>query len=186
MRAAMRTLAVLGLIGCAGDPTAPGDRGGDDTGATADSTAPPAAEWTVWPLDEADGGLQLRLVADGGGAWAAWFANTPTADGICDEIEVAPPPRERFPIRAARVDVDGVAPALEVASPVAAIQPTGLDLQLDADGQPAVAYTGGEPEGQYCGAHDAVLARFDGAAWAAETALIGQRRIASSSQKRVI
>ena len=126
-----------------------------------------ASDWTIRPLDDADGGLQLRLVADPNGVWAAWFANTPTSDGICDEIANAPPPRQRFALRAARVDDDGIA-VHDVAAPVAAVQPTGLDLALDG-ASPVIAFTGGEPEGQFCGAHDAVLATFDGAGWPVRT-----------------
>ncbi|MEO0605677.1 MAG: hypothetical protein AAF211_29865, partial [Myxococcota bacterium] len=147
---------------------ASGDDGGDSAlvSETGTATMPPHASWSVAPLDDADGGLQLRLVADpSGGAWASWFANAPTADGICDEIDVAPPPRERFDLRVARIATDGSATVEDVASPVAAVQPTGLGLRVDAAGQPAIAYTGGEPEGQYCGAHDAVLARNDGTSW---------------------
>lgn len=153
----------------------PSDGDGGDTNPsvdTADVAPPPPVEpWTLTPLDDADGGLQLRLVSDPtGGAWAAWFANTPTADGICDEIDVAPPPRERFALHVARIASDGTATVEQVADPVAAVQPTGLDLAVDPQGRPALAYTGGVPEGQYCGAHDAVLARFDGRAWISTTA----------------
>jgi len=163
----MRHAMIALWLACAGDPE-PAVR--DDSGPSTSIVPPAASPWSVVALDERDGGLQLRLVADpAGGAWAAWFANTPTQDGICDEIDVAPPPRERFALRLGRVTPDGAGPVLDVDDPVAAVQPTGLDLAL-RDGQPIVAYTGGEPEGQHCGAHDAVLARLDGDGFARQTA----------------
>ena len=168
---------MLALGACAapsGSDAVPG--GGGETGA---ATTARETGWSFATLDDADGGLQLQLVAGEASAWAAWFATAPTSDGICDEIEVAPPPRERFALRAARVTIAGVEPALDVAAPVAAVQPAGLDLAIDESGRPALAFTGGEPEGQYCGAHDAVLASFDGEGWVSQTAAVDSGDAAS-------
>jgi len=59
----------------------------------------------------------------------------------------------------------------EVARPVVALTPTGLDLAVDPSGAPVIAFTGGTPQGQYCGGNDAVVAtRGSGGAWAQVTA----------------
>ena len=162
-------LGWLMIMGCSGGT--PTDNPETSTGDSSDSGEGSEEAWSIEPLDEIDGGLQLRLVADPeGGAWAAWFANAPTLDGTCDEIDNAPPPRERFDLRLTRVTEMEAGPVQAVASPVAPVQPTGLDLALDASGHPAVAFAGGEPEGQYCGGHDAVVARTDGTEWTTTTA----------------
>ncbi|MEM6931885.1 MAG: hypothetical protein AAF602_33440, partial [Myxococcota bacterium] len=97
------TIAVL--VGCSGGEASDSE----ETGAGGpDPTNPdPTMPWSFTELDDQDGGLQLRLVAEASGAWAAWFVNQPTIDGICEEVDVAPPPRERFPLRVARVTPDG-------------------------------------------------------------------------------
>ncbi|MEM6931252.1 MAG: hypothetical protein AAF602_30260, partial [Myxococcota bacterium] len=67
----------------------------------------------------------------------------------------------------------------EIATPVGAVQPTGLDLKLDDTGQPAVAFTGSDPQGRYCGAHDAVIARTDGTDWTTTIAAVDSGDAAS-------
>lgn len=132
------------------------------SGAPDTDLAPPA--WTVTGL-EVDGGIQLRLGIDPTGEPVlAFWANSSEQDGTCDEIEVAPPPRLRQTLHLA-TRAGGVFSVEEVARPVVALGPTGLDLALAADGSPWLAYTGSEPEGQYCGGHDAVLASRSGDGW---------------------
>jgi hypothetical protein len=142
---------------------------GTDTSTDTGSDQP--IEWTIEQVEDANMGYQARLAVDPGGAPAvAYWSNLGFEDGICDEIEVDPPPRVRYELRFAQRTGPGQWAAETIDEPEVAFTPNGLDLAFDPDGRPAVAYTGGTPEMVYCGGNDAVLAVRDGGSWSFETA----------------
>lgn len=146
--------AALLLVACT-SAEEPGDEAtlDDETGGELDDL--PMGTWEVRTL-HADGARFSRVVHTADGTrYAAFFGQTPIEDGICDEIDVDPPAKRRVPIYLATL---GASPeVVEVARPVVALDPTGLDLALDGSDAPWLAFTGGDPEGQYCGAGDAVI-----------------------------
>ena len=94
-------------------------------------------------------GTQLRLVADGADLLAAAYSNAPWQDGECEEVPTDPPPRMRYDLQFARRS--GGAWAEEVVdSPVIPFAPLGVDLLLSPAGEPVMAWTGGDPQMQYC------------------------------------
>ncbi len=155
-------------IGCPADDDdatpSDDDAGDDDTG---DDDG-----WDIVRVGELDVGMQSRLVvASDGAVWVGAWSNQPWEDGICEEIEVDPPPRQRHDLYLFERPAGGGAFVEDlVDSPVVAFSPQGFDLAEDPQGRPAVAYTGGEPQMQFCGANDAVLATRDGGTWVPETA----------------
>ena len=162
-------LAALACGACSdGDAAAKPADGGTDTET---DTGPATIDWEIEMVEDANMGYQVRLAVGPDGAPAvAYFGNEGYQDGICDEIEVDPPPRVRYDLRfAERTGPDQWAAEL-VDAPEVAFTPNGLDLAFDPDGCPAVAYTGGTPEFVYCGGNDAVLGVRDGASWTFQTA----------------
>ncbi len=129
----------------------------------------PQAPWTLEQMSEAPGGLHTRLaIAADGTRWAAWWTGVNEVDGVCEEVQPAPPPRMRQDLIVARDD--GTGWQLEsLDRPAIPLTPPGLGLALTAEGQPVVAWTGGEPEGTWCGGHDAMIATLDGG-WQVEVA----------------
>ena len=66
-----------------------------DTGSDSDSDTS-VQGWTIEKVEERDVGLQTRLaVGPNGSPAVVYWANEPYEDGICDEINVNPPPRLR-------------------------------------------------------------------------------------------
>ncbi len=164
------------LTGCSGgdDDSAGTDT---DTGTSTDTgngadAGPPPPKWVFETIEEQDVGLEINLaVAPDGSLGVAYFATSAYDDGICDEIVNSPPRRMRQEIRYASRPAAGGAWSVEVVeSPVVMGGPTGLDLAFDPQGNPGIAFTGGAPEGQYCGGNDAVLALKQGGTWSFDTA----------------
>jgi hypothetical protein len=159
----------LALSACSdGDGNATPADGGTDTDT---STGSAAIDWGIEVVEDANMGYQARLAVGPDGAPAvAYFGNEGFEDGICDEIEVDPPPRVRYELRFAERTGPGQWAAETVDQPEVAFTPNGLDLAFDPDGRPSVAYTGGPPELVYCGGNDAVLGVRDGGDWTFQTA----------------
>ncbi len=163
-------LAAAGLpwaFGCDGEGDDDDDVVDDDDDDTGNATLP----WTITPIGDLDIGLQNAIaVADDGTVVVATFGNAAWEDGICEEIEVNPPTRMRQTLYlATSAGEDGWTTEV-IDEPVTAFTPTGVDVAFDPAGRPAVAYNGGEPEQQFCGANDAVYGVLDGGTWAFETA----------------
>ncbi len=166
--AAWMLAAPLVWLGCPADDdddvVADDDDDDDDSG--------PDGSWNISMVEDLNAGYLTRTAFGSDGSVAvATFNNSPYDDGLCDEIEIDPPQRYRQPIylvtRAAvgqPWDID------TVDEPIIGLTPTGLSLAFDPQGRPAVAYTGGEPELQYCGGNDAVLAVREGGEWSFDTA----------------
>jgi hypothetical protein len=151
-----------------------GGGGGADAGTdTGTDTSYMSIEWTIELIEDDDLGLQGRLAMSPDGQPAvAYFSNLGYEDGICDEIEVDPPPRVRYALRfAERTGPEQWAAEL-VEEPVVAFTPNGLDLAFDPEGRPALAFTGGPAELVYCGGNDAVLGVRDGGNWTFQTAAV--------------
>ncbi|MCP4676376.1 MAG: hypothetical protein GY854_12865 [Deltaproteobacteria bacterium] len=176
-------LFVIVVIAFVSTCLAAGCSGGDDDSADTDTNTstdtgngvdagPPPPKWTFEMIEEEDVGLEIKLaVAPDDSLGVAYFASSAYDDGICDEILVSPPTRMRQDIRYASRPAAGGAWSVEVVeSPVVLGGPTGLDLAFDPQGNPGIAFTGGVPEGQYCGGNDAVFARRQGSVWSFETA----------------
>ncbi|MBN2718852.1 MAG: hypothetical protein JXX14_23605 [Deltaproteobacteria bacterium] len=141
-----------------------------DTGTETDSAAAP--EWEIELVSDMAAGIQTRLVAGPDDMLGlTWFANDAFDDGLCDEIAVNPPTRLRqrfyYGVKSGSASPWTVE---EVDSPVITLLPTGLSLAYSPDGLPTIAYTGGVPEGQFCGGNDAVLATRTATGWQFETA----------------
>ncbi len=130
------------------------------------------SKWIIEKVEDENVGTQANLVVGPDNApYVAYFTNDSIDDGVCDEIEINPPRRMRQEIRLATKPQGSQEWSVEtVDDPVVAFQPNGLSLGFNLQGQPGIAYTGGEPEGQYCGGNDAVLAEKTGAEWTFETA----------------
>jgi len=139
------------------------DTGDDDTGDD---------DWEVEQVLDADVGIQSRLVVSSSGdVWVGTWGNSPYEDGICDEIEVDPPPRMRQDLMLyERPVAGGTWVEDQIDAPVIAFSPQGFDLQEDPQGRPAAAYNGGEPQMQFCGSTDAYMATCEGGASTTETA----------------
>ena len=157
------------LAGCSDDD---GDKKLADGGGTDTGTGDTTTEWTVRMVEDASVGLQSRMALGPGDTLGlAYFANASYEDGICDEVEVDPPTRLRQELRFAyKGSADDSWTAELIDAPVEAFGATGLDLEYDADGNPAVVYTGGDPQDQFCGSNDAVLAVRGSGGWTMETA----------------
>jgi hypothetical protein len=172
----MRVLPVLLLLGC---PPPEDQTPVTDTAETDVDTVDtdPPVPWRVRALAD-EGGVHLRLAQhDDGRLVAAWWSGAGIADGTCDEVGVAPPPRMRQTVHVAeQAGEDWVVE--EVARPTVALAPPGLALALDGE-RPLLAVTDGVPQGQYCGGHDAVVWSRDGGGWASEVAAAASNDAAS-------
>ncbi len=167
-------LAMSMHFGCSDDSD---DSVDTDTDTTTDTNppedaGPSPAEWVIEQIEDADVGLRSKIAVGPDGTVAvAYFANQAYDDGECTEIEIAPPTRLRQELRFAAKAPGATAWTAElVDSPVVTVAPNGLSLDFDAQGRANVAFTGGVPEMQYCGGHDAVLATKDATGWTMETA----------------
>lgn len=159
------------LLPACGDPDSIGSTA-TPAETTSSPTPAPAPAWTLTQIEAADTGLQLELQAASDGTIAlAYWANAPYEDGSCDQVDTNPPTLMRQALYYAwRGPGDGTFSVEQVDAPAVAFTPTGLSLAFDALQRPAIAYTGGEPQDQYCGANDAVLALRVGGTWSFETA----------------
>jgi len=144
----------------------------DSESKTETDTGPVEEGWAIQMVTETAAGIQMDLkTGPDDSLGLAFFANDSFEDGICNEVEVNPPVRLRQTVYYASFDPSGEEWIVEqVDDPVVILEPTGLSLEYDAQGRPAIAYTGGIPEGQYCGGHDAVLAVREQSGWTFETA----------------
>jgi hypothetical protein len=174
-------VALLGiLLGCSGK----NDDGAEDAGGGQDSetdAGTPQPKWTVTRVTDQDGnpelsaaGLHSRLaVAPDERIGLVFWANQKFEDGICTEIQTDPPTRLRQTLYYAEKTAGGSGWSAEIVDePAVAFEPAGVDLAFNPAGEPVIAYTGGDPDPNYnfCGANDAVLARRTGGAWIQETA----------------
>lgn len=165
----MRCWPVLLLLACTSEePDTDSPEDSNDTVET--DTVPTEVSWDVQPIGDVPGGAHLRLALRSGGLAAAFWADETVEDGICDEIEVAPPPRIRQAVLYAEQSGDTWT-TTEVSTPVVAFAPPGLSLAMRGD-DPLVAVTDGVPEGQYCGGHDAVVHSRVGGTWTEEAAAV--------------
>ena len=167
-RTALIVWPVLLLCCCSSDGNDTGnppDGGDTDTG-----TAPD--EWTIEQVENLSVGLQAKMVVGPQDDLAiAYWANEAYEDGLCDEVPVDPPVRLRQEIRFAEKTSSSQEWSTElVIAPVVIFGPTGLSLAYDPDGHPAVAFTGGDPQMQFCGSNDAVLGVRESQEWTFETA----------------
>lgn len=137
----------------------------------------PAVPWEIETIEAVNAGNDADLaVAPNGDIAVAYFAKNSYEDGICEQIDAEQPPkRVRFDLRYAVKSKDGAWAIETVDSPQypELEGPAGLSFVFNANGEPAIAYNGGEPDATslgYCGANDAVLITKSGGAWSAETA----------------
>jgi len=146
------------------------DAGGpDDVDNGKDAGSAPVS-WKVEMVEDSDVGLQASLATGPDGMPAvAYFASESFSDGVCEEVEVNPPARTRQLLRFA-VKTGSGWDVETVEEPVVVVGPTGVDLAFDTDGNPALAFTGGEPEMQFCGANDAVFGVRENGQWSFDTA----------------
>lgn len=161
-------LSIFGLAtGCSTDRD---DDTADDDASDDDSEG--LAEWSIELVEQGDVGLQARLAIGADDTVAvAYRANQPYEDGICTEVPVNPPPRLRQELFLAWRSPGDTSWTIElVDEPVVAFTPTGSSLAFDHQDQPAIAYQGGDPQGQFCGANDALLAVREVGGWAYYTA----------------
>lgn len=139
----------------------------------------PAVPWAIETIEAENAGEYADLkVAPNGDIAVAYFAKDSYEDGICDEIQAeSPPTRIRFDLRYATKSSGGEWALETVDSPLypELEGPAGLSLAFNSNGEPAIAYTGGEPDATslgYCGANDAVLVTKSGGQWSPETACV--------------
>ena len=146
------------------------DSGAPDTATDSDTAVAP--KWEIEMVQDMAAGIQTRLVLGPSDQLGlAWFANDYFEDGICDEVAVNPPVRLRQTFYyGSKANAASPWMVEEVDSPVVIFTPTGLGLDFSPQGMPSIAYTGGDPEGQFCGGNDAVLATRSASGWQFETA----------------
>ena len=160
-------LALFALLGCA-PPSAPGVDG-DTSSEDGPEASTPDRVWTSTRLGQASFGLQARMARSAEGTLAvAAYANNAEADGTCDDEDGTT--LQRQTIHVALRAPGGSWEVEQAAAPAVPLSPYGLDLSFDPAGRPAIAYAGGEPEDNWCGGHDAVLAVRDDATWTEQTA----------------
>jgi hypothetical protein len=168
------TLAfLLSWAACAEDDNNDGNTGGTDTDTGTDQDGgPPPAKWSFEKIDEENMGMQSHIAVGLDGSVAiAYFSTIAHEDGICEEVDVNPPPRLRHTLRfAARAPGASTWTTETVSQPVFPLGPTGLDLAFNSLGQATIAFTGGDPQMQFCGSNDAIVATRTDTEWTFATA----------------
>ncbi len=168
----MLLLLIVAVSGCGGD----GDNLDVDTGVadseTASDTEPEAEQWHIMMVDSSSIGMQTKIkTAPDNTVGIATFANESYEDGICTEVASNPPKKLKQSIYfASKKTAEPKWTVEKVADPVVVFAPSGLSLDYDGNGQAAVAYTGGKPQKQFCGANDAVIALRTKSGWKNDTA----------------
>ena len=167
--------AVILLSACADGNSGPKDTDVEKPDNT-DDTSTPTVKWTVETIEEANAGAHASMaIRDNGDIGVAYFSVAPYEDGICDEIDAeAPPKRVRFDMRYASKSSGGTWETETVDSPIYPDLegPAGLSFAFNTNGEPSIAYNGGDVDGRYdyCGASNAVLITKSGGTWTPETA----------------
>ncbi len=161
--------AMLMLASCAVQE-GPGKTDDSDTTVPSTWIAPLDIEWSSEMIEEHDGGLQSQLaLAPSGNVYVAHWSNAGFEDGLCEEVLINTPPRQRYDLFLA--EHSGGAWSTEtIEQPTVAFTPNGIGIAVDAAGEPAVAFTGGPASDIYCGGNDAVLAERSGGVWSFDTA----------------
>ncbi|MDJ0764041.1 MAG: hypothetical protein QNJ97_13750 [Myxococcota bacterium] len=164
-------MMALFVLGCSDGEEQTADTNEPEDTSSETDTEQHQAQWTIEQIEDASVGLQARVATSSSGTVAvAYFAHEAYVDGICEEVENAPPERLRYELRyAARLGPNNWATE-RVDAPVFPFNPKRLDLAFNAQHYPIISYTGGDPQDQYCGGNDAVLAIFNGQSWDRETA----------------
>jgi len=171
--AAICTVSLL-FFSCSGDDNNNnGQIGGKDTDSGSDPE-PSEEQWEIERISSDAGvGLQAKIaIGPNDAPGLAFFENKAFDDGICNEIETDPPIRRRQNLYfAEKQNLTDKWSVDLVDKPVVILEPAGLSLAFAPNGAPALAYTGGIPQKQYCGGNNAVLAiRGSNGTWTTETA----------------
>lgn len=172
IRFAQYTLFLFTILffGCGDDDNGEKDTDVEGTDKQSSVTNNSGTKWTVEEIEE-DVGLHAKVaVGPSGEVSIAYFANSPFEDGECIELDNDPKPtRKRYELKlATNVGDDWETEVID--TPLSPEVPSGLDHLYTPDGEPAVAYTGGEPILDWCGANDAFYSVKSGETWTPETA----------------
>ena len=163
----------MALVACSGNniQSQLGDvdqQGGDEL------AGDPGPPWVIEQVEEISAGCQVRIaVAPSGEVWVVSWANESYTDGICDEVDSAVKPlRMRLDLRYAHKAHAGSWVTGVVASPPLLGMPMGVSLAIAPNGNPALAFAGGEAHKLACLANDAIYAVWDGSGWKLDTAVV--------------
>jgi hypothetical protein len=157
-------MAVAGICGCKDEGEAGPDKPDTGLGTPTDSdtgTGAAMPKWSIEMVQDESFGIQARMALGPNDMLGmVWYANSYFQDGTCEELDAGPAAllRQRFYL-GTKAKGAVAWTVEEVDDPAIAFEATGLSLAFSPSGDPAIAYTGGEPDSRYwCGGNDAVLA----------------------------